>query len=41
MAHMYLACRRHWLPIGAAPNIEGSMVVNPDDAAMLAGPGTG
>ena len=41
MAHMYDACRRHWLPIGAAPNIEVSLVVNPDDAAMLAEPGAG
>jgi hypothetical protein len=36
MAYAYDACRRHWLPIGAAPNIEVSLVVNPDDAAMLA-----
>lgn len=36
MHHVYEACRRHWLPIGAAPNIEVSLVVNPDDAAMLA-----
>jgi hypothetical protein len=36
MRHVYEACRRHWLPIGAAPNIEVSLVVNPDDAAMLA-----
>ncbi len=36
MAHVYEACRRHWIPIGAAPNIEVSLVVNPDDAAMLA-----
>jgi radical SAM family protein len=36
MTHLYEACRRHWLPIGAAPNIEVSLVVNPDDAAMLA-----
>jgi hypothetical protein len=36
MAHMYDACRRHWIPIGAAPNIEVSIVVNPDDAALLA-----
>jgi hypothetical protein len=35
MAHLYTACRRHWLPIGAAPNIEVSLVVNPDDAALL------
>lgn len=36
MAHAYHACRRHWLPIGAAPNIEVSLVVNPDEAALLA-----
>jgi hypothetical protein len=35
MAHAYDACRRRWIPIGAAPNIETSLVVNPDDAAML------
>ena len=35
MQHVYEACRRHWLPIGAAPNIEVSLVVNPDDAALL------
>ena len=36
MQYAYDACRRHWLPIGAAPNIEVSLVVNPDDAALLA-----
>jgi len=36
MAHVYEACRRRWLPIGVAPNIEVSLVVNPDDAALLA-----
>jgi hypothetical protein len=36
MAHVYEACRRNWIPIGAAPNIEVSIVVNPDDAALLA-----
>jgi len=36
MAHLYEACRRNWIPIGAAPNIEVSIVVNPDDAALLA-----
>jgi hypothetical protein len=36
MQHLYDACRRHWLPIGAAPNIEVSLVVNPDEAALLA-----
>jgi hypothetical protein len=35
MAHVYEACQAHWLPIGAAPNIEVSLVVNPDDAALL------
>ena len=33
---MYDACRRHRIPIGVAPNIEVSLVVNPDDAALLA-----
>ena len=33
---MYDACRRHRIPIGLAPNIEVSLVVNPDDAALLA-----
>lgn len=36
MAHVYEACRRNWIPIGAAPNIEVSIVVNPDDCALLA-----
>ena len=36
MTHVYDACRAHWLPIGAAPNIEVSLVVNPDDTALLA-----
>jgi hypothetical protein len=36
MARVYEACRRNWIPIGAAPNIEVSLVVNPDDAALLA-----
>jgi hypothetical protein len=36
MMHVYEACRAHWLPIGAAPNIEVSLVVNPDDTALLA-----
>jgi hypothetical protein len=35
MAHVYDACRRRWMPIGAAPNIEVSLVVTPDDAALL------
>src|SRR5262252_706467 len=37
----YHACRRHRVPIGLAPNIEVSLVVNPDDAAMLAPLGLG
>ncbi len=41
MAHMYDACRRARLPIGVAPNIEVSLVVNPDDAALLAEPSVG
>ena len=41
MVHMYDACRRHWLPIGVAPNIEVSLVVTPDDAALLAERRTG
>jgi hypothetical protein len=36
MERVYDACRRRWMPIGAAPNIEVSLVVNPDDAALLA-----
>ena len=35
---VYDACRRHRVPIGLAPNIEVSLVVNPDDAALLARP---
>jgi hypothetical protein len=38
---VYDACRRHRVPIGLAPNIEVSLVVNPDDAAMLAPMGAG
>jgi hypothetical protein len=41
MAAMYDACRRHWIPIDLAPNIEVSLVVNPDDAAFLAPRTTG
>ena len=35
-AAVYDACRRNRVPIGLAPNIEVSLVVNPDDAALLA-----
>jgi hypothetical protein len=41
MQHLYEACRRHWIPIGAAPNIEVSIVVNPDDTALVAQRGPG
>jgi hypothetical protein len=36
MRAVYDACRRWRIPIGAAPNIEVSLVVNPDDTAFLA-----
>jgi hypothetical protein len=36
MEAMYDACRRQRVPIGLAPNIEVSLVVSPDDAALLA-----
>jgi hypothetical protein len=36
MAAVYDACRRYRIPIGLAPNIEVSLVVNPDDTALLA-----
>ena len=36
MLAMYDACRRHRIPIGVAPNLEVSLVVTPDDAALLA-----
>jgi len=36
MRHMYLKCREHRIPIGASPNIEVSLVVQPDDAKYLA-----
>lgn len=35
MRHMYRACRRRRIPIGVAPNIEVSLIVNPDDAQYL------
>jgi len=35
-AHVYEACRRNGIPIGAAPNIEVSLIVQPDDARDLA-----
>ena len=36
MRHMYEACRRNGIPIGMTPNIEVSLIVNPDDARYLA-----
>jgi len=36
MEHMYRACRRNGIPIGAAPNIEVSLIVQPGDARYLA-----
>lgn len=36
MQHMYEACRKNNIPIGMAPNIEVSLIVNPDDAKYLA-----
>lgn len=36
MLAMYEACKRHRIPIGVAPNVEVSLVVTPDDAALLA-----
>jgi hypothetical protein len=36
MRAVYNACRQYRIPIGAAPNIEVSLVVTPDDAAFLA-----
>jgi len=41
MRHMYGACRRRGIPIGMAPNIEVSLIVNPDDAGLLAPPSLG
>ena len=35
---MYDACMRAGLPIGMAPNIEVSLIVNPDDAKFLVPP---
>jgi hypothetical protein len=40
MVEMYDACRRHRIPIGVAPNIEVSLVVTPDDAALLSSRGS-
>jgi hypothetical protein len=37
--HVYQACKRHRIPIGVAPNIEVSLVCQPDDTRYLARPG--
>lgn len=34
--HVFEACMKNGLPIGMAPNIEVSLIVNPDDARFLA-----
>lgn len=36
MKHMYESCMKNSIPIGLAPNIEVSLIVNPDDAVELA-----
>lgn len=36
MAYVFDACRRHWIPIGLAPRLEVSLVVTPDETALLA-----
>jgi hypothetical protein len=36
MQAMYEACRRARLPIGSGPNVDSSLVVTPEDAALLA-----
>jgi hypothetical protein len=41
MRHMYVACRQRGIPIGVAPNIEVSLIVNPDDAQYLVSPSLG
>ena len=35
MAYVFDACRRHWIPIGVAPGVETSLVVTPDETALL------
>lgn len=35
MQYMYESCKRNNIPIGMAPNIEVSLIVNPDDAKYL------
>lgn len=38
-AHVYEACKRNRIPIGVAPNIEVSLICQPDDTRYLARPG--
>jgi hypothetical protein len=38
MRHVFESCMRRGLPIGMAPNIEVSLIVNPDDARYLSPP---
>lgn len=38
-AHVYEACKRSRIPIGVAPNIEVSLICQPDDTRYLARPG--
>lgn len=38
MRHMYESCMKNNIPIGLAPNIEVSLIVNPDDAVELSPP---
>jgi hypothetical protein len=35
MREVWNACRRHVVPVGMAPNVRVSLVVNPEDAADL------
>ena len=37
--HVYDACRRNRIPIGLAPNLEVSLICQPDDTRYLARPG--
>jgi hypothetical protein len=37
--HVYDACRRNRIPIGLAPNLEVSLICQPDDTRYLASPG--
>jgi hypothetical protein len=36
MKHVWNSCRRRGIPIGLAPNLEVSLVVQPTDTAYLA-----